>query len=128
MLYTIYVCLHIVVSNTYCVLFIFVFCTIYFQFLWIVHFWSPLRYSLILLSHSKIDKNRFCATWLTVSCKVQFSWIFRKSQDFDHDVTFTSVLAVTRKWKVAGVYLHLLYNMRSKQVQLLIIVSQLRIF
>jgi hypothetical protein len=41
----------------------------------------------------------------------------------DRDVTFTRVLAVTRKWNVAGVYLHLLYNMRSKQGNLLIIVS-----
>jgi hypothetical protein len=56
---------------------------------------------------------------------VLFSWIFRKSRDFDRNVTFTSVLAVTRKWNVAGVYLNLLYNMRSKQVNLLIIVSQL---
>ena len=50
---------------------------------------------------------------------VLFSWIFRKSRDFDHDVKFTSVLAVSRKWNVAGVYLHLLYNMRSKQILLL---------
>jgi hypothetical protein len=32
-----------------------------------------------------------------ISCKVQFSWIFRKSRNFDRDVTFTKVLAVTRK-------------------------------
>ena len=50
---------------------------------------------------------------------------FRKSRDFDRDVTFTRVLAVTRKWNVAGVYLYLLYNMRSKQGDLLIIASQL---
>jgi len=56
---------------------------------------------------------------------ILFSWIFRKSRDFDRYVTFTSALAVTRKWNVSGVYLHLLYNMRSKQVNLLIIVSQL---
>jgi len=56
---------------------------------------------------------------------VFFSWIFRKSQDFDRDVTLTSVLVVTRKRNIAGVYLHLLYNMQSKQVKLLIIVSQL---
>jgi hypothetical protein len=54
---------------------------------------------------------------------ILFSWISRKSRDFDRDVTFTRVLAVTRKWNVAGVYLHLLYNMRSKQGNLLIIVS-----
>jgi hypothetical protein len=46
----------------------------------------------------------------------------RKSRDFDRDVTFTRVLAVTRKWNVADVYLYLLYNMRSKQGDLLIIV------
>ena len=56
---------------------------------------------------------------------VLFSLIFKKSQYFDRDVTFTSGLAVTRKWNVAGVYLHLLYNMRSKQVNLRIIASQL---
>ena len=59
---------------------------------------------------------------------VLFSWIFKKCRYFDHDVTFTSVLAVTRKWNVAFVYLHLLYNMRSKQVNLRIIASQLWIF
>lgn len=58
-----------------------------------------------------------------ISCKVQFSWIFRKSWNFDRDVTFTKVLAVTRKRNVAGFYLHLLYNMQSKQVNLLIIAS-----
>jgi hypothetical protein len=30
---------------------------------------------------------------------VLFSWISRKSRDFDRDVTFTRVLAVSRKWK-----------------------------
>ena len=60
------------------------------------------------------SKCIFCEYLL--SCKVQFSWIFRKSRDFDRNVTFTSFSAVTRKWNVAGVYLHLLYNMRSKQV------------
>jgi hypothetical protein len=34
---------------------------------------------------------------------ILFSWIFRKSRDFDRNVTFTSVLAVTRKSNVAGV-------------------------
>ena len=71
---------------------------------------------------------------LFVSYKVQFfvgvlfSWISRKSRDFNRDVTFTRVLAVTRKWNVAGVYLYLLYNMRSKQGDLLIIASQLWFF
>jgi hypothetical protein len=38
------------------------------------------------------------------SCKVQFSWISPKSRDFDRDVTFTRVLAVTRKWNIAVQY------------------------
>ena len=49
-----FICLRIVVSNTYCVVFFFVFffrlvypiC----QFLWIVHFWFPLLYSLMYIS------------------------------------------------------------------------------
>ena len=35
-----YMCLRIVVSNTFC--FVFVLCTICCRFLWIVHFWLPL--------------------------------------------------------------------------------------
>jgi hypothetical protein len=83
-----------------------------------------------------MEANQNHLTWIQAVIIVQgpvfvgvlFSWIFRKSQDFDRNVTFTSVLAVTRKWNVAGVYLHFLYNMWSKQVNLLIIVSQLWIF
>jgi hypothetical protein len=46
------VCWRIVVSNTYCVVF-FVLCTPCCQFLWIVHFWLHLRYSLtFMLNHS----------------------------------------------------------------------------
>jgi hypothetical protein len=51
MSYLRYLCLlPIVVSNTYCVVFyvlsFFVLCTLFCQFLRIVHFWLPLRYSL----------------------------------------------------------------------------------
>jgi hypothetical protein len=42
-------CLRIVVSNTYCVVFFFVLCTVCCQFLWIVPFWLPLRYSLTFI-------------------------------------------------------------------------------
>ena len=35
---------------------------------------------------------------------------FEEVRGFDRDVTFMRVLAVTRKWNVAVVYLHLLYN------------------
>jgi hypothetical protein len=41
-----------VVSNTYCVVFLFFkasSCVLCCQFLWIVHFWLPLRYSLTLI-------------------------------------------------------------------------------
>ena len=37
-----YMCLRIVVSNTFC--FVFVLCTLCCRFLWIVHFWLPLRF------------------------------------------------------------------------------------
>ena len=46
LIYVICVCLCIVVSNTYCVVFLFLFffvlCTLYCQFLWIVHFYCPI--------------------------------------------------------------------------------------
>jgi hypothetical protein len=57
--YVVCVCLHIVVSNTYYVVFLFcvlfVLCTQCCQFLWIVHFWLPLRYSLKFIHLSKAN-------------------------------------------------------------------------
>jgi hypothetical protein len=52
LIYVICVRLRIVVSRTYCVfvLFFFVLCTLCCQFLWIVHFWLPLRYSLTFIA------------------------------------------------------------------------------
>lgn len=46
--------LHIIVSNTYCVLFlfylfVFVLCTLCCKFLWIMHFWVPLWYSITFI-------------------------------------------------------------------------------
>ena len=40
-----------IVSNTYCVVFLFFFvlCTLCCQFLWVVHFWLPLRYYLMFI-------------------------------------------------------------------------------
>ena len=49
LIYIICVCLHIVLSNTYGVVFFFVLCTLCCPFLWIVHFWLPLRYCLMFL-------------------------------------------------------------------------------
>jgi len=57
------VCLHIVVSNTLCcvfVLFFFVSCTLCCQFLWIVHFWLALRYSLMLIYHKHWPWHWLC--------------------------------------------------------------------
>jgi hypothetical protein len=52
--YTLFVCLRIVVSNTCVVLLFFFFlCTLCYQFLWIVHFWLPLRYSLMFIYDTK---------------------------------------------------------------------------
>jgi hypothetical protein len=52
-IYVIYLCLPIVVSNTYCVVFLFclscVLCTLCCQCLWIVHYWLPLWYSLLFV-------------------------------------------------------------------------------
>ena len=53
-LFTLFVCLCIVVSNTYCVVFLFclssfLLCTLCCQSLWIVHFWLPLRHSLMFI-------------------------------------------------------------------------------
>ena len=45
LIYAIYVCFSIVVSNTYCHI-VYLMCTLCSQCLWIVHFWLPLRYSL----------------------------------------------------------------------------------
>ena len=43
------------------VLFFFVLCTLYCQFLWIVHFWLPLRYSLTFI-YSNIKETFFLTT------------------------------------------------------------------
>jgi len=44
------ICYLLVVSITYCVVFFFVLCSLCCQFLWIVYFWLPLRYSLTFIS------------------------------------------------------------------------------
>ena len=51
------VCLRIVVSNTYCVVFFFVLCTLCCQFLQIVYFCLPLRYSLTFMYSPNITRN-----------------------------------------------------------------------
>ena len=49
LIYVICVCLRIMMSTTYCVVFFFVLCTLFSLVLWIVHFLFPLRYSLTLI-------------------------------------------------------------------------------
>ena len=58
LVYDVCVCLRIVMSNTYCVvffaLFFFVLCALCCQFLWTVLFWLPLRYSLTCHGHNSV--------------------------------------------------------------------------
>ena len=63
-------------SNTYSVVFLFFFvlCTLCCQFLWIVHFWLPLRYFLTFIkikSHNVYFKN---CTELDLSFIINFIW------------------------------------------------------
>jgi hypothetical protein len=53
------VCLHVVVFNTYCVVLYFVLCTLCCQFLWIVHFWLPLRYCPFLIASTVFSNSYF---------------------------------------------------------------------
>ena len=46
LIYVICVCLCVMVSNTFCVVFFFILCSLCCQFLWIVHLWLLLPYSL----------------------------------------------------------------------------------
>jgi hypothetical protein len=54
LIYFICACLHIVVSNTYCVPYVALCC----QFSWIVHFWLALRYSLMFIYTNQKGKMR----------------------------------------------------------------------
>ena len=86
LIYVICVCLRIVVSKTYCVLllfffFLFVLCTLCCQFLWIVLFSLPLRYSLTFINiYSISDQNRasqMLLHWLLKGVVKQL-WILKK--------------------------------------------------
>ena len=62
-IYIICACLHIVVCNTYCVVFLLWFtswCMHTLCFLWIVHFWMPLRFYLNNLSYCILYKKNQC--------------------------------------------------------------------
>ena len=56
LIYVICVCLRIVVSNTYCVVFYSSCVPHLTSFFWIVHFWLPLRYSLKLIRIAHFEK------------------------------------------------------------------------
>ena len=65
LIYVICVCLCIVVSNTYCVEFFIwpsscVLGVLYCQFLWVVHFWLLLRYSLTFKLFTKFRLEYLC--------------------------------------------------------------------
>ena len=81
-IYVICFCLRIVVSYTYCFVFLFylylscALCTQNWQFLWIVHYWLPLRYSLTFMCSFSFDyKCLSFALWLLITTLV-FSNLF----------------------------------------------------
>jgi hypothetical protein len=53
-------------------LFFFVLCTLCYQFLWIVHFWLPLPYSLIIIDHlvNLLKMHEFCQILLFLGLEV----------------------------------------------------------
>jgi hypothetical protein len=69
--YIIYISLRIVVSNVvmFLGLFFFVLCTICCKFLWFVHLWLPLRYSLTFIySDWSVWKSDCCLTQRDILC------------------------------------------------------------
>ena len=68
LIYVIRVCLCIVVSNTSCVvffvLFVFVLCVRYCQFLWIVHSWLPFRFSLTFIDSTHLTLIRLLSSMI----------------------------------------------------------------
>jgi hypothetical protein len=49
LIYVICFCLHVLVFNTFCVVFFFMLCALSCRFLWIVHFWLLLWYALTFI-------------------------------------------------------------------------------
>ena len=75
-LFTLFVlCLRIVVSNTYWVVFFFVLCILYGQFLWIFHFWLPLRYYIVFIFKMILFSRMFL--WIHIFCLLkQIRYVF----------------------------------------------------
>ena len=73
------VCLRVVVSNTYCVVFLFVLCTLYCQFLWIFHLWLPLRYSLMFIYLHLPQVIKLRPTYVINSCLNSYANIFMRT-------------------------------------------------
>ena len=65
--YVMCACVRIVVSNTHCVvlLFFIVLCALCCQFLWILNFWLPLRYSLTFIYYTTCIYNGFSLRFRT---------------------------------------------------------------
>jgi hypothetical protein len=70
-----YLCLRIVVSNTYCVLFLFCFSSSCCQFLWIVHFWLPLRCYLTFISGHTIHNINVQIMYRRTRCILSTVWL-----------------------------------------------------
>ena len=75
----------IVVSNTYCVVFLFCFSSSFvpcYQFPWIFHFWLPIRYSPPLILCQNLSPTYFPKYWI----RVQMYFPMGSNNLLDHDV------------------------------------------
>ena len=75
LIYVFCACLRIVVSYAYCVVFLLclslscVLCTLFFQFLWIVHYWLPIRFSLTLIYKLTRVNTEMCCPKCKCGCQ-----------------------------------------------------------
>jgi hypothetical protein len=67
-------CVCLRMSNTYYVVFLFVFCALCCQILWIIHFWFPLRYSLMLFLCNFLAAKRQFRNWKNKNITTFISW------------------------------------------------------
>ena len=73
------VCLCVMVSNTYYVVFLFVLCILYCQFLWIFLLWLPFRYSLMFIYLHLPEAIKLRPTYVINSSLNSFADIFMRS-------------------------------------------------
>ena len=92
--FVIWVCLHIVVSNTYCAVFLFclffALCTLCYQFLLIVHFWLHHRCSLTLI-HNVTSRE--------LILKLHMTTILSKIKTFDFCIDIVNHFDVFNMWR-----------------------------